>query len=270
MKTPPLWIVVFAIIIAGFLISWVVVDQFRDTNGKNFVASGVAKQQKGNPITQGSDYKKTELVGLLEELREAKSLSQNSTQQAVRDMTASFISRLDPSSGTSSQDILNQVESAVDEKTLAATIKKTQESLLEKTPQERIKKDSDQSQEALVRYKKEYEAIMGDFGKYAYGGATTLTVLQKGDSIIVSQILEEIHSIIERFENILVPTKAQPLHESAYLVLQNTHTIFTALSKGDSDPLRAYIAIESGFPLLIRQSETMGVAYAIFIKENKL
>lgn len=268
MKRTPFVVGLFAIIIVGFLVSWIFIAS-KNSEGSVKVESKKINQ-KGNPIIQSESKKETTLGKMLDEISEAKKSSENKTQQLVRDMTASFMARLDPGAGTSSDDIERQMRGIMDEKTLETIIENTKKEFLEDVPDATFVKTIGNDYNTLVLYKKEYEACINDFSEYAYNGKEILNVLQNSESNGSSKVTEEIKSIIQRFKNIQVPQQALSLHKKTYVVLQNTYFIFSAIATGQTDPLRAYVATEHGFPLVVNQSEAMGKLYNTFIKENKL
>lgn len=250
-----------------------------------WAVSGISESSNSTPDNNGIVLQNNQGVGNapsitpvqssnLQPVSSSASSANNLTDQLSGNIASEFLSKVNFKAATSSQSLVDQINSAnsLDIKKITAQIQNNPLGLVSDINQSNLSISNDNSLQALQSYGQQYSILFSQAANSFISNpqqvAKILTdAVNNGNTQQLDQLISDFNTGYDKIIKLEVPSSVLLFHEKSLIFLKNSALVFEAIRNGDSDPIKAYIAVTDGATEIASESQELVVLYNSLVKK---
>lgn len=188
----------------------------------------------------------------------------NLTDQLSGNIASEFLSKVDFKKATSSQGLIDQINSAnsLDIGKLTSQLQQNPLGLVSNIKESNLSISNDNSLQALQSYGQQWSDIFSQsansfISNPSQAGKIFSDAVNSGNTQELDQLISVFNTGYDKIIKLKVPSSILLFHEKSLIFLKNSALVFEAVRNGENDPIKAYIAVTDGATEITSESQEL-------------
>jgi hypothetical protein len=257
---------VFALIIVIFIGYWTMSGTLRN--------SGSVKNNSSIVLENGSAVSNVPSIEFIQSSNTSSVQSGSSytasafnlTDQLSGNIASEFLSKVNFKKATSSQGLIDQINSAssLDIGKLTDQLQKNPLGLISSINESSLSIGNDNSLQVIQSYGQQWTTLFSQSANSFIlnpdqAGKIFLDAVNNGNNQKLDQLISDFNTGYDKIIKLKVPSSLLLFHEKTLIFLKNSALVFEAIRNGQDDPIKAYVAVTDGATEITSESEELVV-----------